>query len=132
MESQNNTQQNENNKLSPVSTQTDQPVKGSVFHRIITFCFKTKNSSIRSILLISIVPLFLFAFPMLSLITIAGPLGVLTPLIVWLIIAAILRSMGYKAEAANIGKALARIFLILLILGIIGFGVCLLLIAGWH
>lgn len=115
-----------------VTKPPEQPItQKSFFGRIVSFCFQTKASSILTII-ISIFLFFIFPNQLAGLSLVFGSLIFFTPLLVWIVIILALRMTGYTKEAENVLGAFARIFLAIIILGVVGFGVCLLLLAGFH
>lgn len=114
-----------------VNSSTQPPIKKSFLGKIVSVCFKTKASSILTIV-VSIFLFFVFPQQLAALSSAFGSVIFFFPLIIWILIVIILRMTGHTKEAENISMAFARIFLAIIILGIIGFGVCLLLLAGFN
>ncbi len=139
MEILNNTQPS----IPPLPPTQPIPTHYSQFHRLVTFLFKTKWSSllwvILSSLIINIIIGVIFTifsstgtnqYEYMTVWSLFSSVFYL-PLF-WVFVIIFLRVKGYKVESSNILKAFGTIVLIFLALGIIGFGLCVLVLSAWN
>ncbi len=123
--------------LGKEKTGTSSPVQPlppkTFFGRVVAPFFRTKWSSVATIILTGVLLQFFSSIFLSFLKTpLVGGVVSLTPLILWVLMIFILKAKGYQKESENLLRGIGTLILIFIIMGIIGFGLCVFLLSGFN